>query len=51
MDTLLVRELGAELNTLAAEFATRREALDEYRLIKRRWDDAKTRLTSAAGQE
>jgi DNA primase len=44
MDTLLVRELGARLDTLAKEFATRRDALDEYRQIKHRWDDAKSRL-------
>jgi DNA primase len=50
MDTLLVRELGARLQALIAESATRREALTEYRQLEPRWKEAKERLaTSQSG--
>jgi DNA primase len=47
MDTLLVRELGARLQALIAEAATRREALSEYRQLEPRWKEAKERLATS----
>ena len=51
MDALLVRELGARLQALVAEAATRREALSEYRQLEPRWKEAKERLTSSQSGE
>jgi DNA primase len=47
MDTLLVRELGARLQALIVESATRREALSEYRQLEPRWKEAKERLATS----
>ncbi len=51
MDTLLVRELGMRLDALAAESATRREALLEYGQVKLRWKEAKERLAASSAPE
>jgi len=51
MDTLLVRELGAQLKALIAESGTRREALTEYRQVEPRWKEAKERLATAPSQD
>jgi DNA primase len=51
VDVLVERHLAARMKALLAEAAQRREALDEYRELDKRWRDVKMRLSAAPATE